>query len=162
MNVRSQPLVNWLLAAGFTGVFLLVWWIGHPSATPAEPGSLAASLNATSAGQAAGTLPLVIAQPVTGNWTGNINLGSQHSELHFNVEEHNGQLSGTVHFPVGDGIIQSGSRTNNQVSMVTLNHLQVTGQPLLTEFSGTYEGNAMRLTMKTDTGNDELTLQRTR
>lgn len=161
MNVRSQPLINWLLTAGFAGVILTVWWIGHSSlATEDYPADLAVSSGLVGNTQGSRILPALIARPVTGNWTGSINLGNQKSDLRFSMAEQGGQLRGTVHFPVGNGIIQSGSRINNQISMTTLNHVPASGQPLLTEFRGTYEGDVMRLVMKTETGNDELILQR--
>lgn len=164
MNVRSQAVSAWLLTAGFTGLFLLVWWIGRSSPVVMDdyPDGMAVSINMTSASTGAAAPAALILQPVTGHWAGNINLGRHQSELLFTIEERNGQLSGTVRFPVGAGVIQTGSRVHNQVSMTTLNTSSGTGQTLRTEFSGQYEGDVMHLVMKTETGADELTLQRTR
>lgn len=164
VNVRSQALSAGLLAAGFAGVFMLVWWLGHMSpATEDFSGNTAASIQMTNPRLRGGSSPpLLVLQPVTGNWSGRISLGRQQSELRFNIGERNGQLSGTVHFPVGDGVIQTGARMHNQVSMTTLNRSPGTGQTLRTEFSGHYEGDVMRLVMTTETGADVLTLQRLR
>lgn len=164
IHARSQALGAGLLAAGFTGVFMVVWWLGRPPSTMDEfSGNTTASIDMTSTGLGGGSQPtLLVLQPVTGSWSGYISLGRQQSELRFNIEESNNRLSGTVHFPVGDGVIQTGSRMHNQVSMTTLNQSPGTGQTLRTEFSGSYEGDVMRLIMKTETGADELTLQRLR
>lgn len=163
INVRSPALSAGLLATGFAGLFVLVWWIGQASPAPEDSaGNAAARFEMASTSTGGSLAAPLIRQPVTGNWAGNISLGRQHSELFFNIEERLGQLGGTVRFPVGDGVIQSGSRVHNQVQMTTLNASPSTGQMLRTEFSGHYEGDRMRLVMTTETGTDELILQRMR
>lgn len=159
MAARMRRLVHGLLAAGFALVIALVLWLGQglPSATDAGmPDAAAADAAAT------GMARLAPAVPLTGDWRGTLVVGAHRSELHFSLREQDGQLSGTVRFPVGAGVVRAGSRRADQVSLETANTQAATGQLLLTRFSGRYANDQLHLTMLTENGSDALTLQRIR
>lgn len=161
MNLRRVSPTGWLLAGGFAAVTALVLWIGHePATAPAGTATLDAGgmENVAYAGMAAAQTAAL--PPVTGNWTGSVTVGRTQIRMDFFVDEHDGQLTGKVRFPVGDGLIQSGSRHNDKIAMETLNHVPSNGQALLTRFNGTYTGDALQLTMITENGSDALMLHR--
>lgn len=161
MNLRRVSPTGWLLAAGFTAVTALVLWIGHvPATAPAGAGTLSTGTMEDVAYTGAVAGPVVALPPVTGKWTGSMSVGKTQIRMDFFVEEHDGQLTGKVRFPVGDGLIQSGSRQNDRITMETLNHIPSNGKALLTRFNGTYSGDTLQLTMTTENGSDALTLHR--
>lgn len=171
MSLKQFGSQHWLPITGFTTAVLLIWWIGRPPALPDE----AASTDAPAAGSPAtgsfediaglvrpeaGQLQPPAAASIAGRWVGHVEVGNTRTEFRFNLQENNGSLSGTVRFPVGDGIVQAGSLLNGNVTLLTVNDVPATGRRLQTQFTGTHAGDHLYLVMKTENGDVNLTLQR--
>lgn len=96
---------------------------------------------------------------VTGRWIGGLDVGGGNRvQVSFNLRETDGQLSGTATFPVGEGSIEDGKVTGNQLSFSTRHRLQSTGQILVTRFAGEMSEGAIALRMQTEGGESRLTI----
>ena len=148
--------------AGVSAVAATVWWIGQPSKLPAgNDMATPASVVVTRVDPRRQDLPAAAAvRRISGEWVGWLTVGATPNEFRFSLQEYDGRLSGTVRFPVGDGIVQAGSLSQDQVNLVTLNPVPGSPQGLQTQFSGTYAGDVMHLVMQTEAGYVNLTLQR--
>ncbi|MCD6059950.1 MAG: hypothetical protein K0R03_1651 [Moraxellaceae bacterium] len=150
--------------AGVSAVAATVWWIGQPATLPAGNASGMATpppVVATRVDPRRQDLPAAAAvRRISGEWVGWLTVGATPTEFRFSLQEYDGRLSGTVRFPVGDGIVQAGSLSKDQVNLVTLNPMPDSPQGLQTQFSGTYAGDVMHLVMQTEAGYVNLTLQR--
>lgn len=152
---RSDLQLLWFMG-GLTAATLLAWWLGRGQPAPAPPladtGRLAPAVV---------HMPVpATTRPISGNWVGWLTAGTTVNRFRFSLREERGRLSGTVHFPVGDGVVQSGTLQQDRVTLVTLNPLAAGGQPLRTQFAGTYAGDVIHLVMETGAGSIDLTLQR--
>jgi len=96
---------------------------------------------------------------VTGRWIGGLDVGGGNRvQVSFNLRETGGQLSGTATFPVGEGSIEDGKITGNQLSFSTRHRLQSTGQILVTRFAGEMSEGTIALRMQTEGGESRLTI----
>ena len=96
---------------------------------------------------------------VTGRWIGGLDMGGENRvQVSFNLRATEGQLSGTATFPVGEGSIEDGKITGNQLSFSTRHRLQSTGQILVTRFAGEISEGAIALRMQTEGGESRLTI----
>lgn len=96
---------------------------------------------------------------VTGRWIGGLDVGGENRvQVSFNLRETDGQLSGTATFPVGEGSIEDGKITGNQLSFSTRHRLQSTGQILVTRFAGEMFEGTIALRMQTEGGESRLTI----
>ena len=96
---------------------------------------------------------------ITGRWGGEIDIGSGNKALfNFNIREAEGLLAGTATFPIGEGSIENGIITNNQLTFATRHRLPSSGQAVVTKFSGTVGDNIIVLSMLSEGGESKLTL----
>ncbi|MDP3798074.1 MAG: hypothetical protein Q8R06_13145 [Polaromonas sp.] len=96
---------------------------------------------------------------VTGRWIGGLDIGGgNRAQVSFNLRATDGQLTGTATFPVGEGSIEDGKITGNQLSFSTRHRLQSTGQILVTKFAGEMSEGTIALRMQTEGGESRLTI----
>lgn len=96
---------------------------------------------------------------VTGRWIGGLDIGGGNRvQVSFNLRATDGQLTGTATFPVGEGSIEDGKITGNQLSFSTRHRLQSTGQTLVTRFAGEMSDGTIALRMQTEGGESRLSI----
>ena len=96
---------------------------------------------------------------ITGRWVGAIEVAvGNRLQFSFNLREHNGQLSGTATFPIGEAAIEDGKINADQLSFTTRQWAPLTGQALLTQFSGRLSADGLELIMLSEGGESRLRL----
>jgi hypothetical protein len=99
---------------------------------------------------------------ITGRWIGHLDMGGNTSpaQVSLNLQVTGTQLSGTATFPIGEGSIENGKITGNQLSFSTRHRLPSSSQILLTQFTGDITNGTIALRMQTEGGESQLTVYR--
>lgn len=99
---------------------------------------------------------------VSGRWIGHLDMGGNAgpTQVNFNLQATGAQLSGTATFPIGEGSIENGKITGNQLSFSTRHRVPASSQILITQFAGDLRDGAMTLRMQTEGGESQFTIHR--
>ena len=96
---------------------------------------------------------------ITGRWVGVVDVGDGNRlQFSFNFREKDGQLSGTATFPIGEGKIEDGKINADRLSFATRHSAPLTGNPLVTRFTGTLSDRGLKLIMLSEGGESHLKL----
>lgn len=154
--------------AAVAGVSMAVTvWLAAPSDEPPAPSpgaravqgvpvraaALAPSFGAVTAAHEPGD--------PSGRWVGQMDLGGKSQVLfRFELKAVNGVLTGTAGMPIGEASIVNGRVRDKHVSFDTQHRLPVTGQLVLTNFSGEVDGDTIALNIRSEGAMSRLLVQR--